>query len=230
MVDQNRLVDQCVHKGLMYLAEALQYYLPTPRSHAYPPENNIALHLARSFAEKNFQVWAEIPIMGESNGELDFLAWNYTENITVALEFKRDVESPRLIVKDLMRLVKIHKKELLLCRGWPGDGQNTTFTGHKMYGMVTMLHTQELAKWWHHPAHKDYMPEVEDQEGKKQKPRDADGYRQIAKAIENTWRGIVPLEDFFRYSKEQTERYRFCYGAYALYDETNINTLEDVLK
>ena len=100
MADPNRLVDQCVHKGLMYLAEALQYYLPTPTSHAYPPENNIALHLARSFAEKDFQVWAEIPLTGASSGELDFLAWNYTENIVVALEFKRDVEDPPKIIND----------------------------------------------------------------------------------------------------------------------------------
>ncbi|MDR0465905.1 MAG: hypothetical protein LBH94_00955, partial [Deltaproteobacteria bacterium] len=192
MADPNRLVEQCVHKGLMYLAESLQYYWPAN----YPNENNIALHLARSFAENGFQVWAEIPMKENKQERLDFLASNYTEEITVALEFKGSVEQPENNIEDLKRLLDIHKNKDGFDRGWPADGLrpsgfNAKPTEHRIYGIVTFHHAMEFAQWWNVPSSNGHMPEG----------RSSEHYRLIGEAIDKTsCRATVVLEDFFRFN------------------------------
>ena len=237
MPDPNRLVDQCVRKGLTYLAESLQYYWPNWVSE-YPHENNIALHLARSFAEKGFQVWAEIPLTkykGEKGEHLDFLAYNYSEEITVVLEFKGSVETPQGNINDLKRLIDIHNGEDRFYSkgsygGWPADAYNPSAksTGRKIYGVATFHHAMEFTKWWLKPEHYDYMPfDEKDKKAKNRAPKD---YKPIGRAINvATYRDVVLLEDFFRYNCPPDSKYRFRYAAYALFDESSINKLENVL-
>ena len=224
MADPNRLVDQCVHKGLMYMAESLQYYWPAN----YPNENNIALHLARSFAEKGFQVWAEIPLKKNKKERLDFLSNSYPEEITVVMEFKGGVEDPPANIADLKRLVDIHNNNEWLYNDWPAAG---SIQDHRIYGVVTLLYAMEFVNWWHTPdPHKDYMPDIESIADKNAQKRRAVGYKTIGKALGAThYRGVAMLEDFYRYDSARHSRYRFGYAAYALYDETSIKELEKAL-
>jgi len=117
VTNSHHLANQCVHKELFYLAESLQYYWPAdfavvncvPQGYLNEiAENNIPLHLARSFAEKGFQLWAEVPLK-EENRRLDFFAYNYPEGITVALEFKKSIDTPQGNYEDLKQLVDIQK-------------------------------------------------------------------------------------------------------------------------
>lgn len=206
MTNPNRLVDQCVHKGLIYLAESLQYWT----EYFEVAENNIALHLARSFAEKGFQVLAEIPFDGEKR-RLDFLAYSYTENITVALEFKNSIETPQGNYEDLNRLVKIHNKGLRV--------HDLMDSEHKVYGIVTLLHSIEFADWWYEPKTYDYMP----------KGRSANDYKNIGRALEITPdRWVIPLVERLR-AEPVGIQWRFLRAACALYDQNLISELGSVL-
>ena len=211
MADPKRLAEQCVHSGLLYLAESLQYYWPARGEVA---ENNIALHLARSFAEKGFQMWAEIPLHGE-NRRLDFLAYSYTDKITIALEFKKSIETPQGNQEDLKRLVDIHADGLCHHHGI-GDAE------HKMYGVVTLLSATEFADWWHDPKACGYMPP----DG-----RSAPEYIRIGKALEVAdFRWVGPLVEHMRSVDAKLElKWRFLRAAYALYDEHGIGKLAEVL-
>ena len=203
-----RLVEQCVHKGLIYLAETLQYPWPTNGELA---ENNIALHLARSFAEKGFQVWAEVPLDKE-NRRLDFLARNYAESIAVALEFKRSIDTPQGNYEDLKRLVAIHKNGL--SNDMLDFGEQS---GHRIYGIVAFLFENEFAVWWWDPkgCKQEYMPDG----------KSADLYTKIGMALAATKvRYVVPLCEHFR-----SPKYRFSRAAYALYDEASIDKLKEAL-
>lgn len=222
-----RLAEQCVHKGLIYLAESLQYYWPanTAVTHGERQgylneiaENNIALHLARSFAEKGFQMWAEVPL-NEENRRLDFLAYSYSEGITVALEFKKSIDTPQGNYEDLKRLVEIHKNGL--CNAEHGfNNQSITLAEHKMYGVVTLLNATEFADWWAYPAAWNYMPQG----------RTADDYRKIGKAIAvASYRAVVPLIEYFHPGHSENLQYRFRRAAYALYETNGMMTLDSLL-
>ncbi len=220
MTDTNRLVDQCMHRGLMYLAESLQYYWPANyavisgerQDHSLNEfaENNIALHLARAFAEKGFQVWAEVPISGE-NRRLDFLAYNYVEKISVALELKKTIETPQSNLEDLRRLVVIHNNDL--GASYKAIDDEMTW----MYGIVAIFAAKEFAAWWRNPEGCNYTPEE----------RQAKDYEKIGKAIAAaSHRYVMPLVEW----PKAQEKYRLCRAAYALYDEEKIIQLEAVLK
>ena len=202
------LTAQGVHKGLLYLAESLQNYWPAKGELA---ENNIALHLARSFAEKGFHMRAEVPLDGD-NRRLDFLACNYTENIAVALEFKRSIDTPQGNYEDLKRLVYIHKNGL--CKDTFDYGEDAI---HRIYGIVALLFENEFVDWWHNPEkNREYMPE-----GKSAKL-----YGNIGEALATaTSRYVVPLYE----SLSSKPQYRFGRAAYALYNENSMNKLSSVL-
>ena len=220
MIDPVRLVDQCMHKGLMCLAESLQYYWPTKYG---PHENNIALHLARSFTENGFHVWAEVPL-DEKNLKLklDFLAYNYTQEITVALELKGSIETPPDNIEDLKRLVQIHNNGL--CSGWPGEfyKDHARFAKHRLYGIAALFYATEFANWWHDPQACEYMPP--------HASRTAEGYSLIGKCLaEASCRAIVPLSEVLVSGQSLDLRNRFSRVGYALYDENSIGEIAKVL-
>lgn len=227
MSDPYRLVEQCVHRGLMYLAESLQYYWPANLAvvkgiqQGYLneiAENNIALHLARSFGENGFQMWAEIPFDGE-NRRLDFLAYSYAEGISVALEFKKRIDTPQENYEDLKRLVDIHKNGLgNVAHGF--NNQSINLAEHKMYGIVAILSATEFADWWSYPEACNYSPES----------RTAGDYRRIGEAIAVTdCRAVVPLTEYFYPGKSEALKYRFRRAAYVLYRDSELGKLDDVL-
>ena len=224
MTNPHHLAEQCVHKGLFYLAESLQYYWPANFAvingvqQGYLneiAENNIALHLARSFAEKGFQIWAEVPLK-EENRRLDFFAYNYPEGITVALEFKKSIDTPQGNYEDLKRLVDIHANGV--CNAEHGfNNQSIKLAEHKMYGIVTLLSAEEFADWWMHPEARNYTPEG----------RSAGDYMKMGKAIAvASYRSVVPLTEYFYPEKSAGDKYRFRRAAYALYSEKDMERLK----
>ncbi len=218
-----RLADQCVFKGLLYLSEAMQYYWPASmHEKGYLQEiaeNNIALHLARSFSENGFLVWAEIPFKNNISNKLDFLAYHYSLDILVALELKNNIETPQGNHKDFTRLVEIYNngicnEEHLF------NGQ--VFASEKkpdILGIITMLNATEFAEWWKNPnVEGNYKP----------KGRTAPDFEQIGKALEVCkYKAVMPLCEYV-YPNESL-RYRFRRAAYALYDEVTIQDLEKAL-
>jgi hypothetical protein len=207
----------------MFLAESLQYYWPAKYGYG-AHENNITLHLARSFAENGFQVWAEVPL-DEKNPKLklDFLAYNYTKEITVALELKGSIETPPDNIDDLNRLVHIHNNRL--CGGWPGDfyKDHAKLAKHRIYGIATLLYAMEFANWWHDPkACDEYKPPHD--------KRTAEGYAQIGKSLAvASFRAVVPLSEALLSGESPDFRYRFSRAGYALYDEHSIEEVGKIL-
>ena len=181
-------------------------------------ENNLAIHCARSFAEKGFQVWAEVPLK-EENRRLDFFAYNYPEGITVALEFKKSIDTPQGNYEDLKRLVDIHENGV--CNAEHGfNSQSIKLAEHKMYGIVTLLSSEELADWWMHPEAWNYTPDG----------RSAGDYMKIGKAIAVArYRSVVPLIECFYSEKCTDDKHRLRRAAYALYSENNIENLKKAI-
>ena len=159
-------------------------------------------------------MWAEVPLSGE-NRRLDFLAYSYADKITIALEFKKSIETPQGNYEDLKRLVDIHKKGLC-------HHQGIEDAEHKMYGIVTLLSSTEFADWWHDPEGCGYMPP----DG-----RSAHDYIRIGKALEVAdFRWVGPLVEHLRSVGSTLElKWRFLRAAYALYDENSIGKLAEVL-
>lgn len=85
---------------------------------------------------------------------------------------------------------------------------------------MTILNATEFADWWIHPnPSENYQPSK----------RSAIDYGKIGKALEvSKNKVVVPLCEMVRPGIEL--RYRFCRGAYALYDESNIGKLAEALK
>ena len=220
MADPNRLVDQCVHNGLKYLADSLQCYWPANFDpdgkylHTFN-ENNIVLHLARSFAEKGFRMWAEVPFY-EQNLWLDFFAYSDTEKIAVALEFKKSIDTPPSgSLDDLKRLVEIHKDGL-------ANADNAINRAKWIYGIVTVLYSSEFFVWWENPAVcKDYGPESTRLR--------APSYKQIGEAIAKKAysRRIVPLQKWK--TRPARAMYAHTHAAYALFEDSSISDLASVL-
>lgn len=219
--------EQCVHKGLLSLAESLQYYWPANLAVVNGmqqqylneiAENNIALHLARSFGERGFQMWAEVPFKDESR-RLDFLAYSYADEIIVALEFKKNIDTPQGNYEDLRRLVHISKNNL--CNAAHGfNNQAVMRARHKMYGVVTLLNATEFADWWAFPEAWNYTPAG----------RSAGDYEKIGKAINIAgYRSVVPLVEYIVPGESASLQYRFRRAAYALYSEKEITKLERIL-
>ena len=208
MTDPKRLVDQCVHKGLLYLAESLQYYWPANRYGKTPllnevAENNIALHLARSFAAKGFLMWAEVPFEGV-NKRLDFFAYHDKDKLGVALELKTSIDKPPSGSRDdLERLIKIANSNL-------ANADAVNVEGAKwLYGIVSVLYASALVDWWQNPEGcDDYLP----------KGYRAASYKQIGMALTKAYtHKVVPLRDWGD---------SCTHAAYALYDENSINVLK----
>lgn len=229
MADPNRLVAQCVCTGLTYLADSLQYYWPAnfailkgvPQVYLNEiAERNITLHIAHSFAEKGFHMWAEVPF-NDGSRKVDFLALNYSEGITVALEFKNNLENPPNSYADLERFVEIHR--IGLCNPEHGfNNQSIARAEHRMYGIVTLLGPLEFADWWIYPGSGKvpYNPDG----------RTAGDYKKIGQAIEKaSYRAVVPLAEQIYPGVQCDERYRFRRAAYALFDANSISELESVL-
>jgi hypothetical protein len=228
MADPYRLVDQCVCTGLTYLADSLQYYWPANFAilngvqQAYLndiAERNITLHMAHSFAEKGFHMWAEVPLKDESR-KIDFLAFNYSEGIMVSLEFKNSLDYPPKNYADLERLVAIHQSGL--CNPKHGfNKQSVECAEHRMYGIVTLFSPVEFADWWLYPGDgENYMP----------KDRRGGDYKKIGKAVEKaSYSAVVPLAELIYQGGSSELRYRFLRAAYALYDEKSISELKKVL-
>ncbi|WP_185702394.1 MULTISPECIES: hypothetical protein, partial [unclassified Desulfovibrio] len=185
----------------------------------YEMTSNIALHLAHSFAEKGFQVWAEVPLK-EENRRIDFFAYNYPEGITVALEFKKSIETPQGNYEDLKRLVDIHENGVCNAEHRFNNQSLSRAEPKEMYGVVTLLSAEEFADWWKHPKNGDYTPNG----------RSARDYRRIGKAIDVAgYRFVVPLVEYFCSAKSTGDKYRFRRAAYALYRECDMENLKEVL-
>ena len=221
MADPNRLVEQCVSNGLEYLADSLQYYWPANFDpdgnylHTFN-ENNIALHLARSFAEAGFRVWAEVPFY-EQNLWLDFFAYSDTKEIAVALEFKKSIDTPPSgSLDDLKRLVGIHNGDGL------ANSDNAINNAEWIYGIVTVLYSSEFFAWWENPAGcKDYRPESTRLR--------APAYKQIGEAIAKKAYShrILPLNKWE--TRPARAMYAHTHAAYALFDANSISELKSVL-
>lgn len=220
-------VEQCVHRGILYLAESLQYYWPANFSVANAKEqpfineiaeNNIALHLSRSFAEDGFQVWAEVPFNKE-NRRIDFLAYSYADGISVALEFKKSIDTPQGNLEDLKRLIDIH--DTGLCNPiHEFNNQSLNLASYKMYGIVVLLSATEFADWWMYPSAWNYTPDK----------RFANDYSTIGKALDvSKHRYVVPIIEYFSPGTSEDMRYRFRRAAYALYDSAEIESLRKIL-
>ena len=227
MAKPYHLVEQCIHKGLVYLAESLQYYWPAnfavqkgvPQGYLNEvAENNIALHLAHSFAEQGFQVWAEVPLH-EKNQRLDFFAYNHSEGVTVALEFKNSIETPQGNYSDLERLVDIHERGV--CNTEHGfNNRSIELAEHAFYGVVTILSAMEFADWWMHPTNWGHAPAG----------RASDEYRKVGIALaEAKTRSVVPLTEYFSPGESEEGKYRFRRAAYALYCKDDIQRLKTAL-
>lgn len=223
-VNKLKLTDQCVFKSLLYLSEAIQYYWPATMYDKNAiniiAENNIALHLARAFSENGFLVWAEIPFKGSPEKKFDFLAYNYSLDILVALELKNNIETPKNNLIDLHRLVQIQAEGICSVEH---PFNNQCFGVDKkpdFYGIVTILNAVEFANWWRYPnTFGNYQPHK----------RFSDEYKNIGKALEvSKCKGVIPLCERVYSGSELQDR--FCRAAYALYDEDNIGGLAEVLK
>ncbi len=210
MTDSIYIVDQCIHRGLQYLEEPLQFYWPAkidPSGRFNPvAENNIALHLARSFTEAGFAVWAEVP-SNKNNDRLDFLAYCGKEKVSVALELKRSIDMPpEGSNKDLVKLAGL--------RGDNGVGlanAGDAINGAKwIYGIVTMFYATEFVNWWKNPEDYDY--------GRKSKYLRSDTYKQIGRKIAKAHRKIMPITKWENVN-----------AAYALYDENLIGELKKMI-
>jgi len=229
------LVDQSVFKGLLYLSEALQYYWPAKLANVKGDlnsdvinligENNIALHLARSFSENGFLVWAEVPFNTRDRSQrLDFLAYHYSKGILVALELKNSISTPQNNFKDLQRMVEISKI------GFANEthsfnSSTIEYSPYKMYGVISILERVEFADWWNMPqdnemvlAHCGRNPEV---------------YKTIGQALAKAdLRSVVPLIEMLslgQYPNEYEQllklfRNRCIRAGYALYHEDTVKT------
>lgn len=228
MLNPYFLAEQCVHKGLMYLSESLQYYWPANYAVVNGvranylneiAENNIALHLARSFAENGFHIWAEVPLKREHR-RLDFLAYHYGLGLSVALEFKKSIETPQENYKDLKRLVHI-KNNGLSSEEHGFNGQCLHDSKYHVRGIVTLLSATEFADWWAYPKSRNYIPAG----------RKAYEYSKIGNAIAvASHRAVVPLCEYLCEGDSEGVQYRFRRAAYALYDDKSISALEKVLR
>lgn len=227
-----RSIDAALTKGLLYLSEAVQYYWPA--NYAVEKgdtkgylnnfaENNIALQMARSFAEQGFLSWAEVPWQSSAEDgthkRLDFLAYSYTLEASIALEFKNSIMTPYKVRDDLHRLVSLYSQGIAS----EEHGFNNAAVDdceHKFYGIVVVLEATEFADWWRFPANNAFKP----------KNRSED-YAIIGKALHvATAKYVVPLVEYFHETHREDLQYRFRRGAYALYDENGIVELEKVLK
>jgi hypothetical protein len=224
------LVDECIFRGLGYLAEALQYYWPaTPYSGGGTnpvAERNITLQLSRSFSEKGFLVWAEVPFNkseAEKDRKIDFLAWHISKCITVALEFKNNIENPAANLKDFERLVDFDlQKPMSIQHGL--NGQSIQECKEEIYGVVNIFHPAEFADWWMYASESE-LPHAH---------RTADDYKKIASALSvASNRFVTPLVEQF-YKKEYWDethtideifRYRLIRAGYALYNKEAIQKL-----
>lgn len=223
--------DAALRKGLFYLAEAVQCYWPanfaveSGVTKAYLnsfAENNIALHMARSFAEQGFLSWAEVPWVREkednTHKRLDLLAYSQPFKTSVALEFKNSILTPYKVSDDLRRLVYLRERGIASEKhGF--NGAIIANCERMFYGIVVILEATEFADWWHFPEQNDFKPA-----GRKV------DYAIIGKALNvATVRRVVPLVEYCHPTHKEELQYRFRRGAYALYDEGGMAQLAEVL-
>lgn len=228
-----RLVEQSILKGLLYLSEALQYYWPGKLANEKGGvksgvinligENNIALQLARSFSENGFLVWAEVPFNNPDKSQrLDFLAYHYAEGILVALELKNSISTPQNNLEDLQRLVKICKMRLAN-EAHPFNSSSIDYSPHKMYGVISILESVEFADWWNLPN--------ENLEVMTQCGRYSEVYKVIGQALDKAdLRSVVPLIEMLRQGEYPVDydqllkffRSRFLRAGYAVYNEDTV--------
>ncbi|MDL2279120.1 hypothetical protein LJC15_00455 [Desulfovibrio sp. OttesenSCG-928-G11] len=209
MTDSIRFTDRCINKGLQYLEKPLQIYWPAKidSSGRLNPvaENNIALHLARSFTEAGFLVWAEIP-SSAGHKRLDFFAYCDTENIAVALELKRSIDMPPSGSReDLKKLADLHYSAGL------ANADAAINSAEWIYGIVTVLYANAFVTWWENPEGYDY-----EQSGRYLRSAD---YKKIGQGIAKAHRNVVPLGKWDNIA-----------AAYALYDKNSIAELKMVME
>ena len=206
MSDPKWLVEQCMHDGLKYLKDSLGYYWPAKKDSKgnfnAVTENNIALHLARSFAKKGFRMWAEVPFV-DVNKRLDFFAYHVNEKIAIVLELKSYIKQESESLEDLKRLRDIANSNL-------ANADSVNVEGSKwMYGFVTLLYQNEFAGWWNDPE--GYVPP-------NRKIFRAECYKRIGEALAKAC--IRKTEEIKKWENSCT------HAAYALYDENTISGIE----
>ena len=203
------LADQCINKGLQCLEEAVEFYWPAkvdrPSGKFYPvAENNIALHLARSFTGNGFRVWAEVPSVTNSS-RLDFFAYCEKKNVCVALELKRSIDMPPSgSLDDLKKLVDLHYGEGL------ANADTAINSAKWVYGIVTVFYTTEFLAWWEKPESYDYE--------KNTRYLNSQDYKQIGKCLPFAHRNTVPFK-----------KWDNVHFVYALYDENSIGEIQTTL-
>jgi hypothetical protein len=240
LTNNEYLVEQCVFKGLVYLSETLQYYWPgrlvneggQPNQNRINiiAENNIALHLARSFSENGFLVWAEVPFQNaEKKLRVDFLAYHYSQGILATLELKNNMSTPQNNLADLRRLVDISRMDLI-SEDHAFNNAAISRSPHKIYGIISLLERVEFADWWHSPQLcQEFTPQY----------HNAPDYKIIGQALAKAdCRSVQPLIEMRqvgRYPETYKElcdvfRNRLIRAGYALYNEATIkNELEPLL-